>query len=103
MPDLLTEITRATRAYYRQVDALQLTATDFYDWLGGLPAASRAEVLARGFVASRAEPQFLLQCLEGRGLSMRDFMARQLSVAAYELWQAHGAFGGDLPPHGIAR
>lgn len=31
MPDLLTEITQAAKAYYAQANAFPLTATDFYD------------------------------------------------------------------------
>jgi hypothetical protein len=103
MTDLLAQITSAARAYYAQAAYFQLTATDFYSWLDGLPPAQRAEVLARGFIASQAEPRFLRTCLEWRGHSMRAFMAERLSVAAYELWQHHGEFNGDLPPHAIAR
>ncbi len=103
MPDLLSEITAAARAYYAQANQVPLTATDFLAWLDELPARRRAEVLKRGFVASRAAPQFLRYCLEWRGYAMREFMAARLSVAAYELWAAHGEFNGDLPPHGIAR
>lgn len=103
MPDLLAEITRAARAYYAQVNELPLTATDFYAWLDDLPAPRRAEVLARGFVASRAEPGLLRYCLEWRGYGMREFMAQQLSAAAFELWEAYGEFDGDLPPHSVAR
>lgn len=103
MPDLLSEISRAVRAYYAQANGLSLTATDLYDWLGELPAARRAAVLARGLTAGQAEPLFLRYCLEGRGYDMRTFMGEQLSVAAFGLWQTHGEFDGDLPPHGIAR
>ena len=102
MPDLLAEITDAARAYYAQAQAGQLTATDFYAWLDELPVTRRAEVVARGLAASRAEPDLLRYSLEWRGNSMREFMAHRLSVAAFELWQAHGEFNGDLPPHGIA-
>jgi hypothetical protein len=103
MTDLLAQITTAARAYYAQANHLQLTATDFYSWLDELPLTRRAEVLARGFIASQAEPNFLRACLEWRGYSMRAFMAERLSVAAYELWHHHGEFNGDLPPHAIAR
>lgn len=103
MPDLLTEITAAARAYYAQATAFPLTATDFDAWLEGLPVARRAEGLARGLVASQAEPSFLRYCLEWRGFGMREFMAQRLSVGAFELWETHGEFNGDLPPHGIAR
>lgn len=103
MPDLLAEITDAARAYYAQAHAVQLTATDFYAWLDELPVTRRAEVLARGQAASQAEPDFLRYSLEWRGNSMREFMAHRLSVAAFELWESHGEFNGDLPPHGIAR
>ena len=103
MPDLLAEITAAARAYYAQANSLPLTATDFFSWLGELPATRRADLLARGLAASRAEPHFLRYCLECRGYAMRAFMAPRLSVAAYELWAAHGEFDGDLPPHSIAR
>ncbi len=103
MPDLLAEITAAARAYYAQANALPLTATDFRSWLDELPAAQRADLLARGLTGSRAEPRFLRYCLEWRGFAMRAFMASRLSVAAYELWAAHGQFDGDLPPHSVAR
>lgn len=103
MPDLLAEITAAARVYYAQVNELDLTATDLYAWLDELPVVRRAEVMARGLAASRAEPDFLRFCLECRGYAMREFMAQYLSVAAFELWEAHGEFNGDLPPHGIAR
>jgi len=86
MSDLLVEITTATQAYYAQTSDFPLTATDFLDWLNSLPAARRADVLARGFTNSQAEPGFLRWCLELRGYSMRAFMAEQLSVAAYEAW-----------------
>ncbi len=103
MPDLLTEITRAAKAYYAQAHALPLTATDFYDWLASLPAARRADVRARGFAASQAEPDFLRFCLEWRGHDMWSFMAGQLSVPAFELWVANRQFNGDLPPHAVGR
>ena len=103
MPDLLAEITTAARAYYAQLKAVDLTANDLQAWLDELPVARRADVLARGLAASRAEPAFLRFSLEWRGNGMREFMAQYLSVAAFELWEAHGEFNGDLPPHGIAR
>lgn len=86
MSDLLPEITAATQAYYSQTSDFPLTATDFYDWMASLSAVRRADVLARGFTTSQAEPDFLRWCLEMRGYSMRDFMAERLSVAAYEMW-----------------
>lgn len=103
MPDLLAEITATARAYYAQAATLPLTATDFYDWLDTLPPARRREVLARGFSTGQAEPAFLRFCLEWRGQGMRSFMAARLSVAAFELWAAHGEFNGDLPPHSVGR
>ena len=103
MPDLLAEITTTARAYYAQAAALPLTATDFYDWLDTLSPAHRTEVLARGFTASQAEPDFLRFCLELRGLAMLGFMAARLSVAAFELWIANDEFNGDLPPHSVQR
>ncbi|HEX8330255.1 MAG TPA: hypothetical protein VF629_22180 [Hymenobacter sp.] len=103
MPDLLAEITQAAKAYYAQAAAFPLTPTDFQEWLESLPPARRAEALARGFVASQAEPHFLHFCLEWRGYNRREFMARHLSVAAFELWATHGGFDGDLPPHGLGR
>jgi hypothetical protein len=90
MSDLLFEITTATQAYYAQTSDFPLTATDFLDWLDSLSAARRADVLARGFTTSQAEPDFLRWCLELRGYSMRAFMAEQLSVAAYEAWVLQG-------------
>ena len=103
MPDLLTEITDAAKAYYAQARAFPLTATDFYDWLAELPAARRTGIMAHGFVASQAEPAFLRYCLEWRGYDMRAFMVRQLSADAYALWIANGQFNGDLPLHGVGR
>ena len=103
MPDLLAEITQAAKAYYAQAAAFPLTATDFYGWLESLPTARRADVLARGFAASQAEPNFLRFCLEWRGYSCREFMASRLSVAAFELWISNEEFDGDLPPHRIGR
>ena len=103
MPDLLAEITQAAKAYYAQAAAFPLTATDFYDWLESLPPAQRATVLAQGFAASQAEPNFLRFCLEWRGYSRREFMASRLSVAAFSLWIANGEFNGDLPMHGVVR
>ena len=75
MPDLLAEITATARSYYAQAAAFSLTATDFYDWLDSLPTARRADVLARGFMASQAEPDFLRFCLEWRGYDMWGFMS----------------------------
>ena len=103
VPDLLTEITRAARAYYAQVDDIMLTATDFHDWRASLSAARQAEVTARGLAAARAEPAFLRYCLEWRGYDMWHFMAGRLSVPAFALWEAHRQFDGDLPPHAVAR
>lgn len=103
MPDLLTEITRAAKVYYAQANVLPLTATDFFEWWATLSAARQAEVTARGFAASRAEPDFMRHCLEARGYDMWGFMAEQLSIAAFELWTAHHQFNGDLPPHGVSR
>lgn len=103
MSDLLHEITQGAQAYYAQTSDFPLTAIDFYDWLGALPAARQADVLARGFTTSQAEPDFLRYCLECRGYAMRSFMAERLSVAAYNLWAAHGEFNGDLPVHAVRR
>ena len=103
MPDLLAEITQAAKAYYKQAASFTITATDFYDWLDALPPARRTDVLARGFAASQAEPEFLRFCLEWRGYNCREFMASQLSIAAFDLWTSNGEFNGDLPPHGIGR
>lgn len=103
MPELLTEITQAAKAYYAQANTFPLTATDFYDWLASLVAARQAEVLTRGFAAGQAEPDFLRFCLAWRGYGMWDFMAGQLSVEVFALWQANGEFNGDLPSHAINR
>jgi hypothetical protein len=103
MSDLLAEITTTAKAYYAQTSDFPLTAIDFYDWLDSLPAARRADVLARGFITSQSEPDFLRWCLELRGYPMRAFMAEHMSVAAYELWAAHCQFNGDLPVHSVSR
>lgn len=103
MPDFLAEITTAAKAYYTQTSDFPLTATDFLDWLDSLPAARRADVLARGFLSSQAEPDFLRWCLELRGYSMCAFMADQLSVEAYAIWFTHHQFNGDLPIHSLRR
>ena len=39
MPDLLTEITHAAKAYYAQGPALGITPTDFHDWASTLAPA----------------------------------------------------------------
>jgi hypothetical protein len=96
-PNALTEITTAARAYYRQSVPLQLTATDFFDWLALLPAATRADLERQGFAVGGHQLAFLRHCLELRGYSMRQHMMEQLSVAAYELWEKHYEFNGDLP------
>ncbi|WP_310395727.1 hypothetical protein [Hymenobacter sp.] len=103
MPDLLSEITRAARAYYAQADAFPRTATDFHDWLATLPVARRATIATRGFAASQAEPDFLRFCLEWRGYDMWGFMAKHLSVEAFALWEANGEFNGDLPTDSVSR
>lgn len=97
MPDLLFEITHATKAYCAQASLLPLTTTDFYDWQASLAAARQAEVTARGFTASQAEPDFLRFCLEWRGYDMWNFMAGQLSLAAFELWVANGSSTAICP------
>ena len=103
MPDLLTEITHAAKAYYAQARAFPLTATDFYDWMAGLPGARRAEVQAHGFVGSQGDPDFLRYCLEWRGYDMRAFMVGRLSVEAFALWVENKEFNGDLPPNAVCR
>jgi len=103
MSDLLSEITHVAKAYYAQASSLPLTATDFYDWLASLPVTRRVEVTACGFTAGQAEPDFLRFCLEWRGKDMWSFMAGQLSIAAFELWEANGQFNGDLPAHAVGR
>lgn len=103
MPDLLSEITHAARAYYAQANTFPLTATDFHDWLATLPAARRADATARGFAAGQAEPAFLRFCLEWRGYDMWSFMAARLSVEAFALWVANGEFNGDLPANSVSR
>lgn len=103
MPDLLTEITRAAKAYYAQAPALGLTQTDFLDWVATLPLNRQATVRRHGFAAAQAEPAFLRYYLEWRGYDMWGFMAARLSLAAFALWEANGQFNGDLPPNGIAR
>ena len=103
MPDLLTEITDAAKAYYAQACTFTLTATDFYDWMAGLPAARRAQVHTHGFTPHQNEPDLLRYCLEWRGYDMRAFMAGRLSVEAFALWVNNGEFNGDLPPHAVGR
>lgn len=103
MPDLLTEITRAAKAYYAQAPALGPTAADFHDWTTLLAPVRQAENRARGFAAALADPEFLRYCLEWRGYDMWGFMAAQLSVAAFAVWAANGQFNGNLPSHGIGR
>ena len=101
MPDLLTEITHAAKAYYAQGPALGITPTDFHDWASTLAPARRAR--APGFAAAKARPEFLRYCLEWRGYDMWSFMAGRLSVAAFTRWATNEEFNGDLPPHGIGR
>ena len=96
MPDLLTEITRAARRYYAQAADVQLTATDFFDWLGQLIPAAAAVFQVKGFALAQHEWAFMRFALEARGLSMREWMMRELPVAAYQLWEANGEFNGDL-------
>ena len=103
MPDLLTEITHAAKAYYAQGPALGITPTDFHDWASTLALARWAHVRAQGFAAAKAGPKFLRYCLEWRGYDVWIFMAGRLSVAAFTLWATNGEFNGDLPPHGIGR
>ena len=103
MPDLLTEITDAAKAYYAQAHDFTLTATDFCDWMAELPVARRTEVQTHGFPASQGEPDFLRYCLEWRGYDMRAFMVGQLSVEAFALWVYNGEFNGDLPAHAVCR
>jgi hypothetical protein len=97
MPDLLTEITQATQRYYRQAEQLQLTATDFLDWVAQLNPAERAALEARGFTTARTELAFLRYCLEARAYSMRGYMMEHLSCAAFALWEGHAQFKGNLP------
>jgi len=99
MPDLLTEITHAARSYYRQTNAFQLTATDLFDWKAQLSPTRHADLLARGLAVAQTEVAFLRYCLEQRGYSMRAHMAENLSVAAFDLWEQHHEFNGDLPDH----
>jgi hypothetical protein len=96
-PEALAEITEAARAYYRRAAPLQLTATDFFDWLELLPVATRAKLLREGFSTGRYRLDFLRHCLEVRGYSMRQHMMECLSIAAYEAWEKHYEFNGDLP------
>ena len=103
MPDLLTEITRAAKAYYAQAPAMGLTSNDFNDWVASLAPVRQEPARRCGFAAAQAAPAFLRYCLEWRGHDMWGFMAARLSVGAFELWAAHGQFNGDLPPQGIAR
>ena len=86
MTDLLSEITRVTKAYYAQAGRLQLTAQDFYAWLAALSPGRRAAVLKRGFKDQQNEPALLRYCLEARGCSMWHFMGEQLSAEAFALW-----------------
>lgn len=96
MPDLLTEITQATQCYYSQADQLQLTATDFLDWVAQLNSAERAALEARGFTTARTELAFLRYCLEARAYSMRGYMMEHLSCAAFVLWEGHGSCGASV-------
>jgi hypothetical protein len=96
-PAVLAEIATATKAYCDQARCLQLTATDFYDWLDALPPARRALVKERGLRACRFEPNFLRFCLEWRGYDMWSFMAANLSLEAFEYWASHGQFAGQVP------
>lgn len=99
MPDLLSEITQAARAYYRQTTHIQLTATDFLEWVAQLGPTAQADLLARGFARGQTELAFLRYCLEVRAYPMRAHMLEHLSCAAFELWQANAQFNGDLPDH----
>ncbi len=102
VPDLLTEITRAARRYYAQAADVQLTAADFFDWLARLNPAEAAVFQAKGFALAQHEWAFMRFALEARGLSMREWMLRELPVEAYELWAANGEFNGDLA-RGLSR
>lgn len=96
-PEALAEITAAARAYYHQAAPLQLTATDFFDWLELLPATTHADLLRAGFGTGRYRLDFLRHCLERRGYSMRQHMMACLPIAAYEAWEKHYEFNGSLP------
>jgi hypothetical protein len=97
MPDLLAEITHAARAYYQQLQQISCTETDFRDWLQALPMAEGEEMAASGFAIACTRRAFQRHCLEWRGYSMREFMRAHLPVAAFDLWEAHREFNGDLP------
>ena len=97
MPDQLTEITQAARRYYAQTARIPITATDFFDWLKQLNPAERADFQARGFAVAQTECSFLRFALELRGISMREYMMKHLSILAFELWMNHAEFNGDLP------
>ncbi|HEX8428166.1 hypothetical protein [Hymenobacter sp.] len=97
MPDLLTEITHAARAYYGQWHLITATETDFRDWLQELPPAEHLRLANSGFAVACTQRAFQRFCLEWRGYPMRDFMGETLSVDAYMLWQKVQEFNGELP------
>ena len=92
MPSL--EIAAAIRDYYAQANALPLTATDLFRWLGSLPPAQRTRVTQGDFAGQ--QPEFLWHCLETRGLELRDFMATQVPLVDFAEWVAGG--GQHTPP-----
>jgi len=96
-PDILAAITEVARAYYRQSQRYQLTATDFFDWLELLPPATRADLSRQGFAVASHQLNFLRHCLELRGHDMRAYMMEHLSVPAYEQWLKQHQFNGELP------
>ncbi|GGF22771.1 hypothetical protein GCM10011383_38060 [Hymenobacter cavernae] len=56
----------------------------------------REQMMADGFAIACTRRAFQRHCLEWRGYLMREFMRTHLSVAAFDLWEAHGEFNGDL-------
>ncbi|MDF7813756.1 hypothetical protein [Hymenobacter sp. YC55] len=80
------EIERAALAYHAQRTAIELTATDYAEWLLTLPPGQHNYYAQQGFEACCAVAAFQRYCLEWRGFSMRDYFVKCLSYEAFRFW-----------------
>ncbi|ALW84954.1 hypothetical protein AUC43_07525 [Hymenobacter sedentarius] len=85
-------------AYYRQLDALRVTAREFACWFDARSPADKVSLVRVGLAQSQQLPAFRRFLLEKRGHSMPAYMRAHLTPQELSLWADDA--GVDAPSPG---
>lgn len=91
---LRIEVQQAVYHYFQLGADLVPNEADFTDWLVGLPPPLDVVSRAAGFRAAQQHLSFRRFLLEVRGCSLHEYLAHQLSCAAFAHWltlDTHGS------------